>query len=106
MTDPGDRLLHPQRAVGFEVEQRHLAVRLNAIDLGAQRSRPCTPRKVDVLEKLPVVDEALELLGRDEPVLASVLLAGPLLARGRGDGKLDLGHSFEQDLLERAFAGA
>ena len=50
--------------------------------------------------------EALESLGRDEPVLAPVLLAGSLVARRCGDGELDLGHPFEQHLLERAFAGA
>src|SRR5207249_2541610 len=101
----GDRLLDTEGPVSLEIEKRDLAVGLDAIDLRAQRAGPGAPREVDVLEELPVLDEPLEFLGRDEPVLPSVLLARPLLARRRGDGQLELRHRLEQDLLQRSFAG-
>ena len=62
--------------------------------------------QLDARMRPPVLHEPRELFGRDEPVLPSVLLARPLLARGCGHRQLDFGHSLEQDLLERAFAGA
>ena len=81
-------------------------MRLDSVDLRPQSAGARAPGQVDVLEELVVLDTALEDLGADEPVLAPVLLARPLVAGRCGHCQFQLGHSLKQQLLECSLAGA
>src|SRR5262245_10914279 len=73
-------LLDCQRPVRLEVEQRHPALAVNALDLAAQRADALAPRVVHVLDEGSLLHELRELPVRDEPVLAAVALARAPLA--------------------------
>ncbi len=83
-----------------------MAGRADALELGAKRPVAMPGDVVDVLEELVGLDPREELLRGQEPVLAPVLLAGPAIARRRGDGHLELGHPLQQLPDQRSLAGA
>ena len=60
----------------------------------------------DVLEKLTGLDEAVELLLRQEVVIGALDLPGPARSSRRGDGELEIRAALEKPLDERAFPGA
>ena len=106
VTAPGTLRFTSSAPCGLEVEERDPALGLDAVDLGAERPASAAPRNVDVLEEVPGGDLLREVLGRDEPVLAAVLLAlAATRARRRGDRELEVRHLRQQRLFERAFAG-
>src|SRR5205807_466683 len=88
-----------------EVEERHASLLVDPIDLGEERPGPGPPGMRHVLEERAFADEPLELLVREEPVLAAVPLLRPPLARRRGDGELELRHACEESLLDGSLAG-
>src|SRR5919204_351800 len=96
---------HGERAARLDLEQRRGAVGDDPAQLGPKRARAVAlaPRQLDVLEEAALGEAPIELLFRDEPVVAPVVLAGPPRARGRGDGQLQLRHPLRQAPRERAF---
>ena len=59
-----------------------------------------------MLEEVACGESLIELLVRDEPVLAAVLLSFAALPGRRGNGQLELGQLGQQGALEGALAGA
>jgi hypothetical protein len=59
-----------------------------------------------VLEELPAREAALELLEREEVVVAPVLLAGPRRPGGGRDRQLELGQPLQQPADQRSLADA
>ena len=60
----------------------------------------------DVLEELVRLDPREEVVGREEPVVAPVLLAGTPVAGRRRNGHLQLGHALQQLPDQRSLARA
>ena len=104
VTLPVDLLLHAQRALDLELEHADPALGGDPVDLGAQRAVAAAD-ELDVLEELARLDPGDELLLAQEPVLAAVLLAGPLRPRRRRDGDLELREPLDEPLDQRPLAG-
>src|SRR5919106_5355957 len=64
-----------ERATGLELEQRHPAVRLDAVDLRPQCPRALAPRELHVLEQLAGLEPSREFFLGEEPVVLAVDLA-------------------------------
>jgi hypothetical protein len=78
----------------------------DALDFLLQRP-VAVPRDVgDVLEEVPGLDAALELVVGEKRVLAAVGLARPALARGGRDGHGQIGAAADERPDQRALAGA
>src|SRR5438552_3696837 len=102
----GDPVAHGERAAGLDLEQRRMAAAGDPLQLRPEGSRAVAfaPRKRHVLEE-PVLGEAfVELIVRQEPVVAPVLLAWPAGSRRRRDGKLELRHTLGKPPRKRALA--
>jgi hypothetical protein len=100
-------LLDVQRAVDLELEDADAAVLGDPVDLRAERSVPLARDVLDPLEEPVLLDAGGELRLAEEPVLAPVDLAGPLLPGRRRDGNLQLvGQPLEERADERALARA
>src|SRR5581483_5155551 len=93
------------RALRLELEQRRLPAAPQAIDLRMKRA-VAVPDVVDVLEELPGLDPSVELDTIEEPVVDAVLLARALLARRGGDGGRQVREPRQDELDQRALAGA
>ena len=105
VTARGSSALHAPGALGLELEQRHVPLRADALELRAERAVAVPGDVDDVLEEGARLDPREELVRVEEPVLASVHLAGPAVAGRRGDGHLQLGHALQQLPDQRSLAG-
>src|SRR5256885_5337669 len=70
-----------QGALRLELEQGHVALRRDPLELGAEGPGAVAGDVLDVLEELAAPDAGEELVVGEEPVLAAVLLCAPPLAR-------------------------
>ena len=59
-----------------------------------------------MLEEVALRDSASEFGVAEEPVLTAVFLAAPAQPRSRRNRDLELGHTVEQGVDQRAFTGA
>ena len=75
------------------------------VDLGIQRPVAVSD-VVDPLQELARHDPSVELLAVEEPVVDAVLLAGTLWPRRRRNGERELWKPRQDELDERALAGA
>jgi hypothetical protein len=101
----GNPVLHVERALELELEQRHVPFLADAVDLGEQRAGLLPPREDDVLEELARVEAAVELRGREDPVVDAVALARPPRPGGCRDRQPQHRHALEQRLNHRSLAG-
>ena len=102
----GDPLLHRERAVQLELEQRDVALGRDPVELREERPRPLAPREHVVLEEVAVGEPPVELLVAEEPVVHAVPLARPACARRRRDGEPEPRDAGQQRLHHRPLAGA
>src|SRR5262249_38823135 len=100
-----DLALDRERPLGLEGGARSFPRRADPGDLRPQRPGALSPFEVDVLEELARFEPPLELLARDEVVVASFLLALAALARRRRDGELELGDARKDGAFECSLAG-
>src|SRR5205085_12231683 len=86
----GNAVADRQRPGRLELEEWRASRSCDPVELGPQRSRAVAlaPREVDVLEELALAEAPVELLPRDEPIVAAVDLAGAAIARRRRDREL------------------
>src|SRR5215208_2307267 len=102
----GDAVANRECAAGLDLEHRRLPLSRDALELGPERPRAValTPGELDPLEEVALLQPAVELLVREEPVVAAVLLAGPHRPRRPGDRERELGDALHQKLGQRALA--
>ena len=82
--------------------QTHSSSR-DALHLGAQRAVPATGDVRNLLQELPCLDAARELLVAKEPVVVPVDLTGPLRTRRGRDGDLEPGRARASPLISVPF---
>src|SRR5262249_24842918 len=85
-------------ALELELEDADGAVLRDPVDLRAERAVPLARDVWHPLGKLAGVDAPRELVVREEPVVASVDLTGPLWPRRRRDRDLEAVHALQQAL--------
>ena len=98
--------LHVERAVRLELEHADAPVRRDPVDLRAERPVAPVGHVLDPLEERRLLRARRELLVGEEPVLATVLLTGPLRPGRRGDRDLELRDPLEDRADQRPLPGA
>src|SRR5581483_2620481 len=104
----GPRLLRPdvERPLRLELEEWHVPVRPDPLQLRLQGAVAVPGDVLHVLEELAGLDPGEELVRGQEPVLPPVLLPGPTAASRRRDRHLERRDALDELPDERSLAGA
>src|SRR5204863_2219132 len=96
---------HRECAAGLDLEQGGAGAAGDPLELRPERARAVAlaPRQRHVLQKAVLGEALVELLVRQEPVVASVLFARAAGPRRRRNGELELGNALGEPPCKRAF---